>query len=462
MEESEPTREQLLARNAELERRLEEKEETICQLTALVEQLRKEVEQLKNKPPVSAAPFRLPKKRKKTTKKSPGRKKGHEGASRSVPKQVDKLCEPPHEQCPQCRERVEVLGRHEQYVEELLPPRRHVTKHVSYRVRCPGCGLLTLAGPDHPPEARGCAKVRIGPAARTLVAYLKASLGMTIGKIRRFFGEFGMKITDGWIAAVQGELAENLAGTWQGLLEKVRTAPSAHMDETGWYVGEPGWQLLTFAEPETAVFLVEPTRSSDVVRRVLGRDYDGVLVSDCLSIYDPIECRKQKCYSHHLKALSGSIERLPDDQTEPLKRLRMLLRASLALYHTRESQPEALYLRRVANLKAAVAEILDETYPGTGLAKALNRFRTHREHLFTHLELSGVAPTNNLAERCLRFGVISRKLSCGNRTIRGASIWQTLTSVASTCKMRGESFWELALRSFRDPQPNTNLFASPG
>lgn len=48
--------------------------------------------------------------------------------------------------------------------------------------------------------------------------------------------------------------------------------------------------------------------------------------------------------------------------------------------------------------------------------------------------------TNNLAERQLRPAVIARKLSCGNKTLAGARRWETIASLAATCRQRGESF----------------------
>jgi hypothetical protein len=49
-----------------------------------------------------------------------------------------------------------------------------------------------------------------------------------------------------------------------------------------------------------------------------------------------------------------------------------------------------------------------------------NRLNKQRDHLFTFLDHDGVDATNNLAERQLRPAVIARKISCGNKTQKGA------------------------------------------
>jgi transposase len=69
-----------------------------------------------------------------------------------------------------------------------------------------------------------------------------------------------------------------------------------------------------------------------------------------------------------------------------------------------------------------------------------SRLNKQRDHLFTFLDHDGVDATNNLAERQLRPAVIARKISCGNKTPKGARTWQILASLAATCAQRATSF----------------------
>jgi hypothetical protein len=62
-----------------------------------------------------------------------------------------------------------------------------------------------------------------------------------------------------------------------------------------------------------------------------------------------------------------------------------------------------------------------------------------QDHLLTFLDYPEVDATNNLAERQLRPAVISRKLSCGNKTPSGATTWSVLASLAATCQHHGVS-----------------------
>lgn len=118
----------------------------------------------------------------------------------------------------------------------------------------------------------------------------------------------------------------------------------------------------------------------------------------------------------------------------------------MALDHARGDIPRARFARLRKALDANADRLLMTERTGTNTAtgpagsamakleeKLRNRLTRQREHLFTFLDHDGVDATNNLAERQLRPAVISRKLSCGNKTPRGAETWQILISLAITC-----------------------------
>ncbi len=69
----------------------------------------------------------------------------------------------------------------------------------------------------------------------------------------------------------------------------------------GWAAPDGG--LGVFIDKETTLFLVGRRRGRDVIYEVPGADYPGVLVSDCLSIYDDATGVQQKCNSHPYKAI---------------------------------------------------------------------------------------------------------------------------------------------------------------
>ena len=67
-----------------------------------------------------------------------------------------------------------------------------------------------------------------------------------------------------------------------------------------------------------------------------------------------------------------------------------------------------------------------------------HRLKKQEQFLFTFLLNLKVEATNNRAERALRPAVISRKISCGNRSFKGANTWQVNASIIATTKKRNQ------------------------
>ena len=60
------------------------------------------------------------------------------------------------------------------------------------------------------------------------------------------------------------------------------------------------------------------------------------------------------------------------------------------------------------------------------------------DSLWTFLENEGVEPTNNRAERALRFGVIWRKRSYGTQSDKGNRWVERILSLKETCRLRSQ------------------------
>jgi hypothetical protein len=224
------------------------------------------------------------------------------------------------------------------------------------------------------------------------------------------------------------------------------------VDETSWWVGGPGWWLWTFTTPELTVYHVDTSRGRDVVLDMLGPDFQGVLTSDCLASYENLPYRMHKCYAHHLKAIAQAFDQEPSDY---LIELRGLLLAAMMLQAQRGDLPPPQWAEKRQHLEDRADELLLRSSPPTGAAKVAERIRKRRRWLFTFLDDPALEATNNRAERSLRPAVITRKLSCGNKTPRGKQTWQILSSLATTCHQRGQDWVDCLppLLSLPSPYP---------
>jgi hypothetical protein len=422
--------EQLQVQNRALEARIADLEDRNRRLLQRVDELTTITAR-------SAAPFRIKDKRRVTTPKPTGRRPGHAGQRRAVPDQIDEDIDVPLPACPNCGHALRSPHPVVQHLEELPAVRPRVIRLTTYEGRCPRCRRRVWS--THPLQvsrARGAAGVQLGPQAVAVAAELNKRYGLTLRTTTAILQSlFGLRVTPGGLVQALARVATKLRPAYDALITHVRGSPVAHSDETSWWVGKPGWWLWVLATPQATIYRVADGRGRNVVSELLGEAFQGVLVSDCLAVYDGVPAVQQKCYAHHLKAIAEALEFKPSPYCEQLRRL---LHTAMALKTAEVPLPERTRLRNV--LAAHVEHLLATARREPHEERVRQRLWKQRDHLWTFLDHPDVDATNNLAERQLRPAVIARKLSCGNKTPAGARTWEVLTSLAATCTQRAESF----------------------
>ena len=58
-----------------------------------------------------------------------------------------------------------------------------------------------------------------------------------------------------------------------------------------------------FTTLQLTFYVVAQSRGRCFLSEILGENFGGVLVSDCLAIYDDATALQHKCYAHHHKAI---------------------------------------------------------------------------------------------------------------------------------------------------------------
>ena len=405
----------------------------------LVSDLQQQVEKLEQEAHRQAAPFRKPEAKRKENKGKPGRKKGHPPAHRQPPPTVDEHVEVPLPQCPHCQGQLTKLRPIEQIIEDIPPVVIRRLHLITYRGHCAHCGTVCSTHPEQVSTATGAAGTQIGRHALALAAALNKQHGLPMRKTCRVLEHLGLSLTAGGLSQALDRTADKLQSVYEQIGDVLRQSAAVHADETGWWLNAMSAWLWTFTNSQATLYTIGD-RSQQVIRRILGDDYAGVLISDCLASYDPHPGRKSKCVAHHLKAISEGLSRAPESSY--LTDVRDLFKAAIVWHRLRDELPEAVYWDRVACLQRRLDELLD-TAPGhPEEIRITNRLRKQRPHLLTFLYVPGVDPTNNLAERQLRPAVIARKLSAGNKTDRGKCTFEILASLAATSRQQGKSFTE--------------------
>jgi transposase-like protein len=411
---------------------------------ASIKQLDERLEQLHQQAHRQAAPFRRAEEQRNAHPARAGRKAGHPGSFRPRPAQIDEHLHVPLDGCPHCGgpvcDKVPLI----QYIEEIPVVRPRVTELVTEEGWCAGCQQQVYS--THPLQsgrATGAAAVQLGPRALALACDLNKAKGLSMRRTVGILEEhFGLKITAGGLAQLVQRVGRKVQPSYEQMAVELRQSAVVHADETSWWVGGPGWWLWVFATAKMTFYVVIRSRAASVAMGVLGENFAGVLVSDCLAIYDDLNPLQHKCYSHHLKAVSEALEMVAGGAEDYLRQVQALLRTAILLKALQGPTPDQRFVLCVNTLKERAHSLLDSPRAAVVEEKVRLRLWKQRDHLFTFLDHAQVPATNNLAERQLRPAVIARKISCGNKTEKGALAWAVLASVAATCRQRGHSFIE--------------------
>lgn len=432
----------------EKEQRIAEKEQQIADLERQLA-LHKQNSTNSSKPPSSDGLAGEPRQRgrRQKSRRKVGGQPGHRGAHRRLvsAEKVSEIRPVLPEQCQHCGytlpariEEVKTIGavqRHQ--VTELPPIQARIVEYQCHRVMCPECGESTRAAV--PEEAAG----HFGPQLTALIAYLTVVCRMPRRVVEALLEQvLGIEISLGSTQKCWEEASQAVAVPCRELEQQLKDEPVLNVDETGWRTNGDKRFLWAFVAVRYVVYTVAPTRGSEVLVRLLGAVFRGVLCSDRFSAYLKYHSGKaQFCWAHLKRNLLGIVEFTKNSAIERFCRDALAEHARLfRLWHKfRSGQIDRtqLLLRSLPIQKRvfALAERhLDSSHREVrNLAMALFE---HNDRLFTFLEEEGVDPTNNSAERALRTGVQWRKICFGNRSANGELATARLLTVAETCDVQ--------------------------
>lgn len=220
--------------------------------------------------------------------------------------------------------------------------------------------------------------------------------------------------------------------------------------------------IWVFAAPLFTVFRIFGTRSTDVLREVLGPDCEAIIGSDFYGAYTcfskEANVKVQYCWAHvirDIKFLSESSNKVTANYGN---RLLELCKRIFHLQHRREALGEESFRRRMLKLKREFLNI-GRRSRASGTADMVRRLKNHGEEYFLFLENPQIEPTNNLAEREVRHCVIDRRITQGTRGLNGQRWCERIWTVLATCARQERDAFEFIAESVRtfyngEPQPS--------
>ena len=383
------------------------------------------------------------------TEKGKAERKPRQGHFRMPPTRLDGKKLVPLRCCPDCGGGLSARTWHRRIVQELLRPVVRTILFLTQSGYCGKCRKRVEAEiPDQVAKGSGAAGVSLGLDALSFAAFLHYSGRMPFAHIAKLYEKWGLRVTTGGLTQAMDRIGWKLTSFYEAARQAVRKAEAVFGDETSWYImGKIAW-LWTFVTAKVAFFAIRRSRGSDVVRAVVGKNFDGILHCDFWAAYaDGTDSLKQRCIAHLMRELHKWMEpfrKPPPNYVRFHDLLCPIVKKALAVKKQAEAEkwPHARRQRWVTLLHGRLDRLLDKPWSNANAARLVKRLLKFNLELFLFLYHPEMEATNNRAERALRPLVIGRKVFGGSRSLRGARTLSVISTLVRTCDLRNLDFIE--------------------
>ena len=291
--------------------------EIIAEQQGVISELRQRIESLEARLSGGGPGARMPghkpaarRKRAAGEEKKPRRKRRH-GFARPRIEPTAQVTHAP-EFCPECHTTLSGgwVQRTREVIELPAAPAQ-VTEHVFIARTCPLCRKRRL--PQDPLKGLVAGRQRLGANLVSLIVTLREEGRLPVRIIQWYLRTFHqLKLSVGAIVRAVHQVARQVGPEVGEVLERIRSSPVVHADETGWRENGRNGYVWTFSTPAERFFL-RRGRSKEVVDEVLGESFGGILVSDFYASYDHYPGLKQRCWAHLLRDIHKLKVLYPED-----------------------------------------------------------------------------------------------------------------------------------------------------
>ena len=379
-----------------------------------------------SKPPSSDPPFKRKKRTQKKSKRAKGGQKGHEPHQQQVldptesHRLMPKRCSCGHSEFDQ--ENMKPFYVHQQI--ELPEIKMQVHHYILQECDCPNCGKTVKA--QLPPEK----STGYGPRFTALIGELSGIKAMSRNDVKQFCESvLQIPIATGTIQNIIDRNSEALLPVYDSIGCIVRSEWCNYIDETSWFKENNLHWLWAMVNERAAFYRIDPHRSKEAFNQLI-QDWNGILVSDGYGLYQKW-VHRQTCLAHLIRKADA----LAESKKADLRRFGEIIAAWLRKLVSFAKEPPdqdqwsdfyTFFLFTVSLWEP------DKTDAGR-LARQIKR---EMDNLWVFLDHEGLDPTNNRAERALRFGVLWRKRSLGTQSEKGNRWVERILSFKETCRLK--------------------------
>ena len=325
---------------------------------------------------------------------------------------------------------------------ELPPITPVVTEYRWHQLVCAICGEVTRA-----PWPAGVPSGTYGPRLQATVALYTGAYRLSKRTTQQVMDEvFGVPLSGGTSSQLEQTTTAAVAAPVEEARTYVHEQKVAHVDETSWRPGSKRAWLWGAVTSWVTVFVVRMSRGGHVARELLGETFAGILVTDRSSAdnWYPVRWR-QVCWAHLLRDFAAMRDR-GGRSAEIGEALLARAHQMFTWWHRVRAGTlqRSSFRSYMSPLRREVEQLL-VAGRCCGVPKTAGMCRDilkRREARWTFVQVEGVEPTNNAAERLLRPGVLWRKGSFGTQSKAGSRFVERMLTVVATLKQQQRNVLE--------------------
>jgi transposase len=368
---------------------------------------------------------------------SPGRAK----AERPLVEKPDAVIDIPVTTCANCGADLSAVTPQRtlrRQITELPEIKPVVIETRQGEVVCPCCQQLQRGVLPEGLEATR----QFGPRLEGLITYFHHEHHMGFERTQTVLQDvLDIPISEGGAVAIIERAGEAAQPEAEAIGEQVRQSKVIGSDETSARVNGHNWWEWVFQSPAGEYHLIVPSRGQTVIDAFMRDARAQVWNSDCWKpqLNAPADLH-QLCIPHQIRNLQKLVDERP--HLRWAQEMQDLLRRAVHLGHRRDELTVPGFQGHVTRLEKRLDELLQRRVTGRLAVNLLDRYRTHRQHLFVFLHRPDVPPDNNACERALRPSVIHRKVLGSFRSEWGPRAYAALATVLNTAKRAGENAFQ--------------------
>lgn len=398
------------------------------------EKLEKELNKYKNPhTPSSKNKFNRPQAQGIKVGRKEGKKSGHKGRTRAIDKPTIKIEVTTDKNPSTGNTNIEETGEYEEFIITDFKIVKTVTLYkCRYYIDLDTNEVFLAKHPDIPDKGI------FGKNVLSFASTLHFENRVTYESVANIFTKvFDIHMTTPTAMDICYRTADKVSYKYGELNQKLRREGVVYGDETGSNQNGISEWLWGFFTLTIAFFTFFNKRGGEIVEKVLGKDFRGILGCDGWSTYRVFSEEHgillQRCWAHlirEVKHVCKDVSGLNDAYIWICNIFDKVKKA-------RKLKSEKLQEKRYDELIEELDRWIQVYSHYNKMGEIITKVRNGKNFWFTCVLYPEVEPTNNRAERGLRFFVILEKIMGCLRSEQGKRTTQTMLSLFGTWKLQG-------------------------